>query len=157
MVNMDSSQYFKALKIAQEAHKGQYRITGEAYINHSLRVAKKQESVKGMIIGLLHDVIEDCPHEYFEKIIIEFPELIESLNLVTHDTNKMTYEEYIDKICSFEDRDILLVKLADIIDNLNMSKWNINLIDDSQVKRVERYSKALHKIYNKLKEIKNES
>lgn len=154
---MDSQQYTKALKIAQEAHNGQYRITGESYINHPLRVAKKQESVRGMIIGLLHDVIEDCPHEYFERITDEFPELIESLNIVTHNTNKLSYEQYIDKICSYEDRDILLVKLADIIDNLNMSKWNINLIDDSQVNRVERYSKALKKIYNKLKEIKNEN
>lgn len=153
---MDSKQYNKALKIAQEAHKGQYRITGESYINHSLRVAKKQESIRGMIIGLLHDVIEDCPHEYFETIINEFPELVESLYLITHNSN-MSYEEYIDKICKYEDRDILLVKLADIIDNLNMSKWNINLIDEAQVKRVERYSKALHKIYNKLQEIKDES
>lgn len=154
---MDSKQYNKALKIAQEAHKGQYRITGESYINHSLRVAKKQESIRGMIIGLLHDVIEDCLNEYFETIVLEFPELVESLNLVTHNTDKMSYEEYIDKICNYEDRDILLVKLADIIDNLNMSKWNINLIDEAQVKRVERYSKALHKIYNKLQEIKDES
>lgn len=154
---MDSKQYFKALKIAQEAHKGQYRITGESYINHSLRVAKKQESIKGMILGLLHDVIEDCPQEYFDTIVLEFPQLIESLNLITHDTSKMSYEEYIDKICKYEDRDILLVKLADIIDNLNMSKWNINLIDEAQVKRVERYSKSLHKIYNKLQEIKDES
>ena len=105
---MDSKQYFKALKIAQEAHTGQYRITGESYINHSLRVAKKQESIKGMILGLLHDVIEDCPNEYHETIFIEFPELIESLNLITH-TAKMSYDEYIDKICKYEDRDILVV------------------------------------------------
>lgn len=153
---MESSQYQKAMKIALEAHTGQYRITGESYINHSLRVAKKQESVRGMCLGVLHDVIEDCDHKYFEILTAEFPELINALNLVTHDIKNISYDEYIDKICASGDRDIMLVKLADIIDNLNMSKWNINLIDKAQVNRIARYSNALYKIYNKLEYMKNE-
>ncbi|MCK2000339.1 HD domain-containing protein [[Brevibacterium] frigoritolerans] len=54
----------KALKYATKAHSGQTRkVSGTLYIEHPIRVAKTLEnagfSVKVVVAGLLHDVVED--------------------------------------------------------------------------------------------------
>ena len=65
----------------------------------------------------LHDVIEDHP-EYEDQIREEFPELINSLLLVSRD-KKDTYAEFIDKIVGSGDKIAVVVKLADMTTNLS--------------------------------------
>lgn len=65
----------------------------------------------------LHDVIEDHP-EYEDQIREEFPELIDSLLLVSRD-KKGTYAEFIKKIIDSGDKIAIVVKLADMTTNLS--------------------------------------
>lgn len=65
----------------------------------------------------LHDVIEDHP-EYEDQIREEFPELIDSLLLVSRD-KKDTYAEFIKKIIDSGDKIAIVVKLADMTTNLS--------------------------------------
>ena len=65
----------------------------------------------------LHDVIEDHP-EYEDQIREEFPELINSLLLVTRG-KKGTYADFIDKIVGSGDKIAVVVKLADMTTNLS--------------------------------------
>lgn len=55
-----------AYYVAETAHRGQKRATGEPYIVHPLKVAAHIVGLKldddSIIAALLHDVIEDCPH-----------------------------------------------------------------------------------------------
>jgi len=54
-----------AYYIAEVAHQGQKRASGEPYIIHPLKVAEHIVSLKldddSIVAALLHDVIEDCP------------------------------------------------------------------------------------------------
>jgi GTP pyrophosphokinase len=53
----------EAYRLAAEAHKGQYRRSGEAYVDHPLSVALILASMKVdatcLITALLHDTLED--------------------------------------------------------------------------------------------------
>jgi len=50
----------KAIKIAVEAHMGQVDKGGNPYILHPLRVMLSLNSEEERIVGVLHDVVEDC-------------------------------------------------------------------------------------------------
>ena len=50
----------KAIKIAVEAHTGQVDKGGNPYILHPLRVMLSIETEEERIVGVLHDVVEDC-------------------------------------------------------------------------------------------------
>ncbi len=53
----------RAIRVAEEAHRGQNRISGEPYINHCLAVAQILAEMRVppevMAAGLLHDTVED--------------------------------------------------------------------------------------------------
>ena len=59
----DISMIEKAYKIAGEAHKNQFRPSGEPYIIHPLNVAiilaDLELDKETIIAGILHDVVED--------------------------------------------------------------------------------------------------
>ena len=50
----------KAIKIAVEAHTGQVDKGGNPYILHPLRVMLSLDTEEERIVGVLHDVVEDC-------------------------------------------------------------------------------------------------
>jgi guanosine-3',5'-bis(diphosphate) 3'-pyrophosphohydrolase len=53
----------RAYKVAQRAHKGQKRASGEPYVNHCLSVAKilaeLEAPIPAIVAGILHDTVED--------------------------------------------------------------------------------------------------
>ncbi|TPK69582.1 HD domain-containing protein [Mesorhizobium sp. B2-4-19] len=52
------SLFFRAAKIAEEAHRGQTDKTGRPYIEHCRRVADAVETIDQKVIAYLHDVLE---------------------------------------------------------------------------------------------------
>ncbi len=50
----------KAIKIAVEAHTGQVDKSGNPCILYPLRVMLSLNTEEGRIVGVLHDVVEDC-------------------------------------------------------------------------------------------------
>ncbi|MBN2880725.1 bifunctional (p)ppGpp synthetase/guanosine-3',5'-bis(diphosphate) 3'-pyrophosphohydrolase [Candidatus Woesearchaeota archaeon] len=124
----------KAIRIAYDAHKGQMRASGEAFIVHPLSVAKilvelKTDS-KTICAGILHDVVEDTDLT-IEQIKKEFGE--EVANIVEGTTkiegNFPTKEDFkaenIRKIllASAKDIRVMLVKLADRLHNMQTLKF----------------------------------
>jgi len=57
----------KAIKIALEAHIGQVDKGGNPYILHPLRVMLSLNSEEERIVGVLHDVVEDCEGWSWER------------------------------------------------------------------------------------------
>jgi GTP pyrophosphokinase len=112
-----------ALDRADALHKGQQRRSGEEYIWHTVRTAM-EVSRFGRIVdwaaveaSLLHDTLEDTTYTYPE-LRAEFPEAADLVLALTKikDSRVHTYQ----KLFSFvlQDIRVLLVKLADRLDNL---------------------------------------
>jgi len=86
-----------AYVVAEAAHKGQFRNSGEPYIMHPLAVAQilvdlrmDDDTICG---GLLHDVLEDCPEVSAESIEREFgPDVLALVEGVT----KLKFREALD-------------------------------------------------------------
>ena len=60
------SDLHRAISIAVEAHQDQYDKGGHPYILHPLRVMNALKTTEEMIVGVLHDVVEDCSDKGFD-------------------------------------------------------------------------------------------
>lgn len=142
----DNKQLQNALEIATMAHKNVIRRNGDPYIFHVLRVANNSLFVRTKTqktAAILHDIIEDTPFDakfLKEKGISE--DVLEILNYLTHDKENVSYKDYIDKICT--NLDAMLVKLADLTDNLDQG--TLPVISEKDRERFVTYEQAKLKI-----------
>ena len=58
----------KAIKIAVDAHTGQFDKGNNPYILHPLRVMLSLDKEEEQIVGILHDVVEDCDDWTYERL-----------------------------------------------------------------------------------------
>ena len=145
----------KAIKIAVVAHTGQVDKGGNPYILHPLRVMLSLNSEEERIVGVLHDVVEDCEGWTWERLREQgcSDEIIEALMSVSKtpeeekqfkemDDPDEKMEHYLQFIQRAKTNKIgRNVKAADIRDNLDISR--IDDITDSDINRLNRYKKAL--------------
>lgn len=109
----------KAMKIAYDAHHGQYDVNGVPYIFHPYHVAEQMTDEITACTALLHDVAEDTDIT-IEQLERDFPkEVTDALRLLTHDKDT-DYFSYIEKIKS--NPVARAVKLADIAHNSDRSR-----------------------------------
>lgn len=129
-----------AIKIALEAHSGQLDKAGQPYVLHPLRVMLSLSDEKDRIVGVLHDVIEDTSITYDYLIANGFEgqrEILEALKSVTRKEDE-TYEEFIERVALNPIGKI--VKLADLQDNMNLSRIPNPTTKDFE--RLKKYEKA---------------
>lgn len=131
----------RAIEIAIDAHKGTYDKAGNPYILHPLRVMLSLDTEEEMIVGVLHDVIEDCPPWSFEALEEEgFSKVaIAALKSVTKSNEDHDYMEFVER--SKRNPIGRKVKLADINDNLNTKR--LKEVTEKDAKRLTKYLKAL--------------
>jgi len=144
----------KAIKIAVEAHTGQVDKGGNPYILHPLRVMLSLDSEEERIVGVLHDVVEDCEGWTWQRL--KEPgcsdEIIEALQSVSKtpeeeaEYRSLPEDEKLDHYLEFIQRAKAnkigrSVKAADIRDNLDISR--IDEITANDVARLVRYGAAL--------------
>ncbi len=130
----------RAIAIAVEAHVGQLDKAGTPYILHPLRVMLALSSNEERIVGVLHDVCEDCPGWDFDRLRREgFSEIvIDALRSVT----KIEGESYDDFVLRASRNGIgKAVKIADLIDNSDISRILQPKERDHQ--RLAKYARAL--------------
>lgn len=130
-----------AISFAAEKHIGQVDKGGAPYILHPLRVMSKLNTndQELMAIAVLHDLIEDCGVS---------PVQLRNLGMtyrviagVEHLTKKpgWTYEQFIERV--LENPDATLVKIADLKDNMDVSR--LKTITTKDVERLNKYAAAL--------------
>ena len=131
----------RAIEIAIDAHKGTYDKAGNLYILHPMRVMLSLETEDEMIVGVLHDVVEDCPPWSFEALAAEgFSEtVIEALKSVTKHSDDRDYMAFIER--SKSNPVGRKVKVADINDNLNVKR--LNEVAPRDAERLSKYLTAL--------------
>lgn len=98
--------------------------------------------------GFLHDTLEDTDLTADDLFLLGVSNaVINRVSMLTkpHD---MPYEKYIDRIKNYarknRDKIILAVKIADLNDNLNVSR--LKMLKDEDFKRLVRYMKARQKL-----------
>ena len=154
-----------AIKIAAEAHTGQSEKNGDPYVLHPLRVMLSLKTQEEKIVGVLHDVVEDCAEVGFDwpyiKSIGFSPEIIQGLESVTktpdeehrykqclnngdYESALTIYMESIER--ALKDSIGRNVKIADLKDNLDITR--IPNPTDKDHKRMERYRYALAYLTN---------
>ena len=132
----DLSMIEKAYKIAYNAHKDQYRKSGEPYIIHPLCVAiilaELELDKETIVAGILHDVVEDtiCT---VEELSVEFSD---EIALLVDGVTKLTNLNYqADKVelqaenlrkmflAMAKDIRVILIKLADRLHNMRTLQY----------------------------------
>lgn len=126
----DKALILKAFNLANEAHKGVRRKSGEPYIIHPISVAKivTQEiglGAKSIACALLHDVVEDTDYtvEDMERIFgPKIASIIDGLTKISgvFDANSSLQAENFRKmlLTIAEDIRVILIKLADRLHNM---------------------------------------
>lgn len=106
----------RAIEIAVEAHRGQMDKAGKLYILHPLRVMLRGKTQDEMIVGILHDTVEDTPvtlellrREGFSEAVLE------AISCITKEPGE-EYSHFIDRILT--NPLATQVKLYDLEDNL---------------------------------------
>ncbi len=118
----------RAYEVAEEAHRGQSRRSGEAYITHPIGVATILAELgmdpSTIVAALLHDVVEDTPAT-LDAVRIEFGDLVARLVDGVTKLDKVKFGEVAEAesirkmvIAMARDSRVLVVKLADRLHNM---------------------------------------
>ena len=131
----------RAIEIAVQAHAGQTDKAGTPYILHPLRVMLSLASEDERIVGVLHDVIEDCPDWTMDRLQKEgfSAHVLTALASVTKLADNEPYPEFIARAA----RDPIgrCVKRADLIDNLDVRR--LTEVTEKDARRLNKYLAAL--------------
>ncbi|MBN2689943.1 MAG: RelA/SpoT family protein [Gammaproteobacteria bacterium] len=126
----DIEKIKQAFNIANEAHEGQKRSSGENYIIHPIAVAvilsEMRMDADSIIAGLLHDTIEDTKinkdkvTQLFGKTIAELVDGVTKLTKINFSSKAEAQAESFRKMVLAMSQDIrvIIIKLADRLHNM---------------------------------------
>lgn len=158
--NTDISMIEKAYAIANKAHEGQFRKSGEPYIMHPLCVAiilaELELDKETIVAGILHDVIEDTimtdeeiEREFSSEILL-LVDGVTKLTQLNFSQDKLELQaENLRKmfLAMAKDIRVILIKLADRLHNLRTLQYQ------SPAKQIEKaretmdiYSPIAHRL-----------
>lgn len=149
----------KAYQLANGAHEGQMRLSGEPYIIHPLAVAcilvelgMDSESVVG---GLLHDVVEDTHYtledikRLFGKEVANLIDGVTKLGKIPYSSREEQQAENIRKmlIAMSEDIRVIIIKLADRLHNMRTLQFKPPQKQrDTALESMEVYAPIAHRL-----------
>ena len=144
--NGDTDLIRRAYELADAAHKGQKRVSGEDYIIHPLAVAKILTDLQiddiTISAAILHDVVEDTTHtldEMRELFGDEVAMLIDGVTKLGRIQYKSKEEQQLESyrkmfLAMAKDIRVIMIKLADRLHNMRTLKY---MREDKQ-KRIAR-------------------
>ncbi len=127
---LDMGLIERAFQLSYAAHRGQKRMSGEAFISHSIEVAKilvaQQLDSVTVAAALLHDVAEDSEvtlGEIREEFGQEVGDIVDGLTKISSLTFRSAEEEQSENYRKFllsiaRDARVIMVKLADRLHNM---------------------------------------
>jgi (p)ppGpp synthase/HD superfamily hydrolase len=142
------TQLNQMLVLATGAHADQYDKGGNPYILHPLKVMHylKSEDEELQCIALGHDIIEDTNVTYADLRKAGFSDrIIDGIRTLTKVPGE-TYDEYKERV--FENRDAMLVKMADLRHNTDIRR--LKGVSEKDIARVAKYHMFYLEIQEKL-------
>lgn len=145
----------KAIKIAAEAHDGQYDKGGDPYILHCLAVMHGAAALAPleadtfrmavMVVGVLHDAVEDTygikRSNIVGQIQSEFgPAVAKAVTSMTKERDE-DYSDYIERVA--RNPIARLVKIADLTHNMDTGRLPEGDIGEKDFERWDKYRRAL--------------
>lgn len=120
LARLDFVALSRCVLLAARAHEGQFDKGGEPYLWHALRVGVSLlPDIDAACAGVLHDVLEDCPHVSEAEILEALAgdeEMLRVLRLLTRPAGRR-YFDYLNGCAGHPTA--RKVKIADILDNLD--------------------------------------
>lgn len=138
---MKEKLLYKAIKIAEKAHRKQTDKFGAPYIAHVMRVMASGKTLDEKIVGVLHDAVEDCADVTLEYLRKEgFPEhILIAIDCVTKISDDENYDDFIKRI---ETSPLAIaVKINDLKDNMDLTRIPRQL-EERDFKRLNKYLRA---------------
>lgn len=139
----------EVIEYASKMHEGQYDRDNKPYILHPLSVGMMGENYNEKVVGILHDVMEDCNVSVDDlRLIGVSEECLDALVLLTHKKSEMGYFEYVQRVIESHNLLALKVKHNDLVHNFRRGKKYPDL--------QKKHGKALQMIENALQQIQSE-
>ena len=149
----------KAYEIANAAHEGQLRLSGEPYITHPLNVAmilvKLGMDEASVVAAILHDTVEDTTLTYeqvkeqFGETVAELVDGVTKIGKVPLQTKEEQQSENIRKMLLAMSRDIrvIIIKLADRLHNMRTLMFkNEQRRREIALETIEIYAPIAHRL-----------
>lgn len=136
-----------ALTLAAEFHKDQKDKSGRPYILHPLYVMGCMETEEEKVVAILHDVLEDTELRVEDLEPLFDSSVIQGITILTHSPQE-PYFMYINRILTSGNMTAIKVKLADLKHNCKLGR--LPEVTDKDIKRVEKYNKAIRLLWNAL-------
>lgn len=120
----------RAYFYAEQAHKGQFRRSGEPYITHPLQVANILASIRmdhqTLMAAMLHDVIEDTGipkraiRDQFGAVVADLVDGVSKLAKIEYETQAEKQAENFQKmaLAMAKDLRVVVIKLSDRLHNM---------------------------------------
>jgi hypothetical protein len=138
----DPSRLERAIELAARAHAGQVDKARQPYILHPLRVMMQLYDQEMRIAAVLHDVVEDS-FVTLSDIEAQFGgEVADAVDALTRRAGE-SYDQFIER-CG-RNRIARLVKVADLQDNMNLSR--LPIVSERDLARHDKYLRAKHRLF----------
>ncbi len=111
--------------------KDKYDKAGDIYIRHLNRVSTFMSDKDGKCAALLHDLIEDTAFTLNDLKKLNFNDVvIDTVRLLTNDLGD--YDLFIKRIIASDNILAIKIKIADLLDNMNINRFNNPSLKDFQ-------------------------
>jgi GTP diphosphokinase / guanosine-3',5'-bis(diphosphate) 3'-diphosphatase len=132
---LDVDRIREAYQLAEEAHRGQQRASGESFVTHAVEVSILLGQLKldtaSLVSGLIHDVVEDTQfsltdvEERFGAEVASIVDGVTKIGKVQFRSNtERQAENYRKLLLSMaEDARVILIKLADRLHNMRTLEY----------------------------------
>ena len=142
----------KATVIVTDLFKNDIDKGGNSYLLHLLYVYSGVKSKEEKTIAMLHDILEEKEVSSEDLIEVGFSKNIVNDVLILTKDKSISYEEYIDNIIKNGSIESIRVKLADLENNMDLSRIkNPTEVDYDRINN--KYIPAYEKLKKRLEEM----